>query len=842
MAASALLEMEEGTSGGTPGVRDLHLFVLSVFAFSQPIYDILARNAEFFVVRRAQPIDVVILLVVLSVGVPAVPVLLHRLARLLGDRFGRVTFVMLFGGLLTLIGLVAARSLLPLPGVATLAIALLFAALGIVAYRRFAAVGFLLTFLSAAVVVVPALFLANGTVWSTLFPSRSETRALAQAPAVPVVFLIFDGLSLNALLDSEGDLDRERFPGFAALASRSTWYPFATTTSDSTLHAVPAILTGRYPRSRTQPHLAHHPDNLFTLLGSRQGLHVVESHTQLCPEWMCGAPSEPLGARTRTLLSDVSIIAGHVLLPEGWTGWLPEITQRWMDFAGGSGGPLRPVRGRHFRAFVDDIDGGAEPELHYLHTNLPHSPYYFLPSGLAYRQSTREASAQGGQWGEWDPDDVWGPVQSQQKYLLQVAFADRLLGELLARLELEGLSQDVLLVVTADHGTSFRAGDARRRITPTNAQDIMRVPLFIQTPGQREEAVDFRPVENVDILPTVAAYLGRQIPWRVDGRNLGEAADERAEVRIHPVNGGVRSFESRSFKELDAGLADKARLFGEGDTALIFRAGPNPELLGRRLDDLEVRVDDDLQIALHHPARWDDVNTQAGFLPAEVTGTVRDSGWEATDSAVVAIAVNGVVAATTRSYPPNGVWSAIVPPETLSPGANRVEGLVVEDGPAGFTLRRSRDGEGATYLGLALGGRFVLGVEEDGFFPAPQRGGDGARWTGGRAMLRVPLRGDEHPTALQLDIREAVGPNPALKIDVNGCRIFEGRIGRGGWSRTIPLGACPVAGDEAHIELISTVYVDPRALPGTPGRMGRGVRVGSVKLLAEASDEGGNGG
>jgi hypothetical protein len=43
----------------TPSVptRILHLFTLSTFAVAQPLFDILARHAEFFALRQSQPID-----------------------------------------------------------------------------------------------------------------------------------------------------------------------------------------------------------------------------------------------------------------------------------------------------------------------------------------------------------------------------------------------------------------------------------------------------------------------------------------------------------------------------------------------------------------------------------------------------------------------------------------------------------------------------------------------------------------------------------------------------------------------------------------------------------------
>ncbi len=43
---------------------------------------------------------------------------------------------------------------------------------------------------------------------------------------------------------------------------------------------------------------------------------------------------------------------------------------------------------------------------------------------------------------------------------------------------------DSLVVLVADHGTSFRAGQPRKAITRTTADDVAYVPLFVKAPGQ----------------------------------------------------------------------------------------------------------------------------------------------------------------------------------------------------------------------------------------------------------------------------------------------------------------------------------------------------------------------
>ena len=47
---------------------------------------------------------------------------------------------------------------------------------------------------------------------------------------------------------------------------------------------------------------------------------------------------------------------------------------------------------------------------------------------------------------------------NEQRYLLQLDFVDRLIGRLLRRLKAQGMYDNTLLVVTADHGIARRPG------------------------------------------------------------------------------------------------------------------------------------------------------------------------------------------------------------------------------------------------------------------------------------------------------------------------------------------------------------------------------------------------
>lgn len=88
----------------------------------------------------------------------------------------------------------------------------------------------------------------------------------------------------------------------------------------------------------------------------------------------------------------------------------------------------------------------------------------------------------------------------------------------------QGIYDDALIVLTADHGISFQANGPIRGLegqvlTPEIAADVPWVPLFIKEPGQTQGDVSDANVLTTDVLPTIADVLDIDIPFEVDGRS-----------------------------------------------------------------------------------------------------------------------------------------------------------------------------------------------------------------------------------------------------------------------------------------------------------------------------------
>ena len=242
-----------------------------------------------------------------------------------------------------------------------------------------------------------------------------------------------------------------------------------------------------------------------------------------------------------------------------------------------------------------------------------------------------------------------------------------------------------LLIVTADHGVAFTAGAPGRAPAPESYPEILFVPLFVKLPGQSRGAVSDVNAQAQDVLPTIAEALGVEIPWEIHGRPLHS---------LSPAAPSVKSFYSRHSRrrryDLAAAVAALEKLtarnrdrFDLADPARsLFRFGPRRDAVGRRVSEF-ARRSGGPAAKIHGQQDFRRVDLAGPVLPTRVTGELAGVGADA--NVWVAIAVNGVVRATTRSYRSGEVrrFDTYVPEPELVDGSNRVEV---------FAVGRSHDG------------------------------------------------------------------------------------------------------------------------------------------------------
>jgi hypothetical protein len=591
---------------------------------------------------------------------PAVLVAVEALAAWADDRAGAVVHLTFVAALVAIVVLQALRRSADPRAVVALSGALAISGIAAYAYGRFSHVRSFVTVLAPAPLVFLVLFLFVSPVTEFVLPSEPEAQAAAASSETPVVILLFDELAGTSLLDEHLEIDQNRYPNFAAFARESTWFRNAATVDAWTVNAVPTILTGVDPEHGGLPIQSEHPNNLFTLLADSHDLRVAESLTRLCPREFCPRGGEAFGGRMRSLFSDAGLIYLHRTLPPDLRDGLPSVTGTWGAF-------LEDVAEQNrrrldvFRSFLSSLGPGARPLLGYVHLTFPHFPWQFLPSGKRYDGNGGKIPGfEGTAWG----NDDFLVAQAQQRYLLQLGFADRLVGDLVARLRSIGLYDRALVIVLADHGVSFRPGDRRRAFSETDLEDIAFVPLLVKTPGQREGRIVDDPVQTVDVLPTIADVLAVDVPWHMDGTSLLTPRAREQYVLV----GDKRTFrvDAEALLARRAVALEKERsLFG----ASLYGIGPHPELLERSVDELVIAVGSGLSGEVDQTAELGAVDLESAYLPVRLTGRINGGGGPRD----LALTVNGRVEAVARSYLADGEerLSILFPESALRAGVNQ---------------------------------------------------------------------------------------------------------------------------------------------------------------------------
>jgi hypothetical protein len=667
--------------------RSAHLAALCALAFAQPLFDILGKNPAFFAVRGSSSNEIVLFALALTLLPPLALIALELIVGLVSAAGGWVLHLVFVSGLVAVIVLQALTKSDALDGLAALvASGVVGVAAGLLYWRANAARTFL-TFLAPAPLVFLALFLFNSPVSKLVFPEQAQAKSVAVKSRTSVVVIVFDELSSSSLMDRRGHVDSVRFPNFASLAGDSTWFRSATTVHPHTEYAVPSVLDGKLPKPGTLPVLADHPNNVFTLLGRSYSLHVIEALTHLCPTSLCKKTRKTQdfdaggSDETSSLASDAGIVYLHLLLPNPYAAHLPPISNTWGDFGGkesedeeapGGGEPTKtvPACGRNICRFASLISADRKPTFYYLHTVQPHVPYLFLPSGKRYAGDVRVIP--GSINGYWT-DDRWLTTQAEQRYLLQLAYADRALGVLLERLRSTRVYDRSLVILTGDEGETFLPGRPRRNVTRRNLGDVAFIPLFVKLPGQRHARIDDGYARNMDVLPTIAHVLHAKLPWHVDGTSLvGTKLPADATVSmLDSVNHRIQAPLSALRAERAREVKQRIATFGTGAIDKVYRIGPHRELLGRSVSAVAVQPSTDEGVKLSGRELLSAVDLSLDVLPSYITGTLTGHHPAQQD---LAVAVNGKIEAVTRSYAEFGQakFAALVPEQSIRHGANDV--------------------------------------------------------------------------------------------------------------------------------------------------------------------------
>ena len=676
--------------------RALQLFALTALAVAQPLFDVVSREPTFFVARNTTSGQLGAFVVIIGVALPLVLIAIEAIFTRLHAGVGNVVHVLL----MTVLGSVLLLPLLKradgMDTIPLLAVSLMLAVGATVGLQRSTVIQMFLTALSPAAVVVPALFLANPDIRGAVVGTDLAPIPVQLEHAPPIVIVVFDEFPTSSLLNSEREIDRRRYPNFARFADDATWFRNASTVSSQTAWAVPAIVTGKYPiEPYAVPTRRYYPNNLFTMLSESYRMTVFGRFLQLCPANACTYDLEVHDALW-DLTMDLAVVYSHVIAPDSLATRLPPIVGDWRGFATRrrfrevEGERRRNDRSSEYDRFLQTITSERSGQLYFLHTLIPHMPFEYVPSGTRYSAPRGYQGRREGGAALFVRSDPWLPLVLQQRHLLQVGFADQLIGSLIDRLQAQGIYDESLIVVTADHGTSYLHGQRRRDRSAGNLADILLVPLIVKLPQQVSGVVSDRNVMTVDILPTIADVLSASVPYEVDGRSLlDDSEPERPNRTFIQRSAEHVRVETYVQRLEDHGHEQKFLHFHSN----LYGLGPHASLVGRSVSTLDLPGGAAVRATLENVSAFENVDVEAETLPLHVRGTITT---RPTERVSLAISVNGVIAATTVSYLEQGKWvfASMIPEEALVPGANEVQVFMLDWVNDGAVLGSPRMQEG----------------------------------------------------------------------------------------------------------------------------------------------------
>ncbi len=668
--------MTETNSTWTRIKEALPFLALFNLAIVQPLFSTLINGPEFFIYHHVKTAELLMLILFFGFIAPCLLYLLFLLAGGLGTRIQESYRILIFATLSTLLLMPAVKQFDLMPGkILILCIFVLFMLLFSLGYPRLRWIRDFLFYISPAILVVPGIFLFNPQIRKILNTETPPAIAVYPRNEVPIVLVVFDEFPLVSLLNRNLEIDSHMFPNFWRLSQKACFYRNATTVADSTTFSVPAILTGRYPQAGTLPLRSDFPNTLFTLLQDSHSMSATEFGTQLFPDEVKKEQVEKT-MNVANVLSDLSIVYAHVVLPADLRSEIPPVTQNWGNF---TRVPTirnpnhRGGRQKTFQNFLSSLTVQKKPILRYLHILLPHRIWEYLPSGRMYDPFEIEHIT-------LDHTVLWANEatlkESYQRCLLQVQYLDGLIEKLINKLEHENLFEPSMIVFVGDHGLGFTKGDKLREVTGGNYPEMLWVPLFIKYPHQETgEILDWN-VETADILPTISAVLEFEIPWKVDGYSLLNGAPPRQMKKIVIDSGKMPRIYSADINQIQNSVNRKIAWFGEEDTSNLYQTGPDPWMIGKTVLLNPVSASTAVTVQINQVDRFENVDLESGFLPALLTGLIQSDifGEERQE---IAIAMNGIFCATgyTRPLKKKGrhIFRVMIPESAFVKGFNDVK-------------------------------------------------------------------------------------------------------------------------------------------------------------------------
>ncbi|MBZ5546150.1 MAG: sulfatase-like hydrolase/transferase, partial [Acidobacteriia bacterium] len=193
----------------------------------------------------------------------------------------------------------------------------------------------------------------------------------------------------------------------------------------------------------------------------------------------------------------------------------------------------------------------------------------------------------------YDPPEPYRSAYPNDPYSGEIAYTDEEVGRLLGFLDQRGLRERTLVIAVGDHGEGLNDhGEGTHGIFIYD--DTLHVPLIVAGPGVPQGKVITPQVRSIDLLPTVAAFLGLAPNPAVQGVSLWPLIERGQQL---PGQGSNYAYEETLYPKT---YMNWSELRGMRTDHWKFILAPKPELY-----DLERDPHERENVIARHPAEAD---------------------------------------------------------------------------------------------------------------------------------------------------------------------------------------------------------------------------------------------
>ena len=186
---------------------------------------------------------------------------------------------------------------------------------------------------------------------------------------------------------------------------------------------------------------------------------------------------------------------------------------------------------------------------------------------------------------DWDRMSPRQIARARQHYLGQITHIDHQIGRFLSALRWKGLSDDTLVLFTADHGDMM--GDFGLFFKSHFFEGSGRIPMILRPPRSWEGTVPARrfdrPVSLTDLFPTLVSAAGGDVPNHVDGTSLLPVLRDEDPIKDRIFHGEIGSEPQRHHCLTDGRM--KYMWFRLGGREYLFDLVEDPDELDNRAGD-----------------------------------------------------------------------------------------------------------------------------------------------------------------------------------------------------------------------------------------------------------------